>query len=287
MYISLNPFVHGFSMNQIKHIPLEKILPPEFDHRLSTSPLDDDELAESIREMGIMQPVVVKDTTKGYEIVFGNRRYIAAGKVGLKAIPCVIVKTDAAAAEKMKLHENLNRLPLSHVDQGYTFAHLIKQFNMTEKQIGKLIGKSIGYISQHLSLLSCDDILIQAVHDGRINFSVARELVQCKDEDERSRLANLIEENGASVAVVHSWVNEANRETDILEQTPDTSPSSTTPETPVFPMYPCAICQTPVDVRNLNIIRMCFDCKHTIFSEIDHNRMKQRQEIAVKPSEHS
>jgi len=240
---------------------------------------------ESIKVLGVLEPLIIKDTNKGYEIVVGHRRFIQAGIAGLTAVPCIVVKSDEAGFEKIKLHENLHRLPLSAVDQAYTFAHLIKQFKMTEQQVGTLVGKSIGYVSQHLSLLSCDDSLIQSVHDGRINFSVSRELVQCKDEDERTRLAKIIEENGASVDVVRGWVRESNRETENLEDPPDTSSSGSPPEEPVFPMYPCAVCQTPVDVRNLHIIRMCFDCKHTIFSEIEHSRMNHRREIAEKTSE--
>ena len=174
-------------MSKIKYVRLDKLNQPEFDGRLTHSPVEDDELRDSIRELGILEPLLVKDTENGYEIISGNRRFIQAGRAGLPAAPCIIFKTNGAEADKIQLHENIKRLPLSHVDQAYTFAHLIKKYTMTEQQVSTLVGKSIAYVSQHLSLLQCDDYLVQAVQDGRVNFSVARELMQCKDTDEHSK----------------------------------------------------------------------------------------------------
>jgi len=100
-------------MNKIIHIRLDKIKPPEFDARLTTDDQADEELRDSIREIGIKLPLLVKDTTDGYEIIAGNRRFNAAGKVGFSSVPCIIEKVSGAESDKIKLHENLKRLPLS------------------------------------------------------------------------------------------------------------------------------------------------------------------------------
>ena len=112
-------------MEQIKHIRLDKIKTPEFDSRLTSSPEEDKELEDSIRELGILLPLIVKDVGDGYKIIAGNRRFKAAGIVGLASAPCEVLKVTGAQADKIKIHENLKRLPLSHIDQGLTFAHLI------------------------------------------------------------------------------------------------------------------------------------------------------------------
>jgi len=272
-------------MVHAKHIPLEKLNPPEFDHRITASPEEDDELRDSIRELGILEPLIVKDTSNGFEIVVGHRRFIQAGRAGLSAAPCIVVKTDEAGYEKIKLHENIKRLPLSHVDQAYTFAHLRKKFDMTEKQMSVLCGKSISYISQHLTLLSTDDLLVAAVHDGRINFSVARELMYCKDSDERERLMNVVIKNGATGAVVQNWVRESNRETDIVKKGEPSPNQYTLPDTPQVPMYPCHACEQPIEIPEMKIVRLCPHCHFAIFSEIEKEKMNARTALSLKSSE--
>lgn len=274
-------------MNQIKHIRLDQLKPPEFDHRLSTSKEDDDDLRDSIKELGILEPLIVKAVTTGYEIIAGHRRFIQAGRAGLPAVPCVIVKTTGAETDKIALHENIKRLPLSHVDQAYTFAHLIHKYKMTEKQIATMVKKSIAYVSQHLSLLQSDDTLVQAVHDGRINFSVARELMQCKDPDERQRLGNIVEEHGATSMVVQNWVRDSNRETDSLNDQSQPDPHTQHPsETPVL-MYPCGVCKTPVRTIEIKTIRLCENCHYLFFSTIEHEKLKHRMNSVSGPVESS
>lgn len=278
MYTAPLPFLPVFYMNQVKHIRLDKLKPPEWDSRLTPDQESDDDLRDSIRELGVLLPLLVKETSDGLEIVAGNRRYIEAGRVGLASVPCVVIKTTGAEADKIKLHENLKRLPLSHVDQAYSFAHLIKEYDMTETQISILIGKSIGYVSQHLSLLQCDEILVQAVHDGRINFSVARELVQCKDPDERARLREFVEKNGATSDVVHNWVQESNRETDHVDSQVTTHQSVTHSSESQIALYPCAGCGIPKPLIEMKLVKFCPDCHYLIFSEIEREKFKLRSQ---------
>ena len=287
MYTTPLPKLQVLIINQIKYIRLDKINPPEFDSRISTTPEDDDDLRDSIRELGILEPLLCKDTTDGIEIIAGHRRFIQAGRAGLSAVPCIISKTTGAESDKIALHENIKRLPLSHIDQAYTFAHLIKKYKMTEQNISTLVGKSIAYVSQHLSLLQSDDTLVQAVHDGRINFSAARELMHCKDPDERQRLTLIVEEHGATSPVVHDWVRESNRETESLndQSVPDERIRHSS-ETPLL-MYPCSICKTPVPTIDIKVVRLCESCHYLFFTEIEHNKLQQRMEPTPEPSKSS
>jgi len=269
-------------LEQIRHIRLDKLKPPEFDQRITDSPFEDDELMNSIRELGILEPLIVKDVTDGFEIIAGFRRFKQAGRAGLASVPCIIVKTTGAASEKIKMHENIQRLQLSHIDQGYTFAHLIKEYKMTEEQIAVLSHRSIAYVSQHLSLIQSNDILTQAVHDGRINFSVARELMRCKDSDQRDYLQNIVEEHGASQTVVRSWVDESNRETDNITQ--DIKEKNPNPEyePPQIPLYPCAGCEVPTSTLELKTVRFCPECHLLIFTEIAREKIKARQNQTIQ-----
>ncbi|MBA7530370.1 Nucleoid occlusion protein [subsurface metagenome] len=266
-------------MNRLKHISLDELKTPKFDSRLIPNPEKDDELRDSIKEVGVLEPILVKDTSDGYEIVAGNRRFREAGRAGLAAIPCVVIKVSGAEAEKIKLHENLKRLSLSHLDQAFTFGHMIKEFKMTEHQVSVLVGKSIAYVSQHLALLSCDENLQTAVHDGGISFSVARELMQCKDPDDRLRFQNLTLDNGASSRTIQSWVRESNRETDIATGKEPKTFKQNLPQSPQIPMYPCKVCGNLTEIPNLNVIRLCNSCNSNIFAEVERANLYANQSI--------
>ena len=271
-------------MNQIKHIRLDKIIPPEFDARLTTDTVADEELAESIREIGVKLPLLVKNSTKGFEIIAGNRRFIAAGKVGLPSVPCIIEKVSGAEADKIKLHENLKRLPLSHVDQGYSFAHLIKEYNMTETDISRLIKMSVGYVSQHLALLQTDEVILSAVQNNNINFSVARELMRITDNDEQKRLCEYIVETGASVSVVKQWVDDSNKESANYGHAQQLETQRFSHSPPEIPQYPCAVCQTLTKFDEIRTVRMCPGCSRLFFMEIEKNRQEDRIKLSESTS---
>ncbi len=269
-------------MIQIKHIRLDKIVPPEFDQRLSSDQIADDDLLDSIKELGILEPLLVKDIGGKYEIVFGNRRFTQAGRAGHAAVPCIVTTKTGAELEKIKIHENIKRLPLSHIDQAYTFAFLIKTYNMTETQVATVINKSIAYVSQHLSLLQSDETLIEAVHQGRLNFSQARELMHCKDADERKRLSRICEENGATSTLVKNWVHEANRETDLINHDHDVTKQTYPIADAPVPHYPCAVCNTPTKFDEIRVVRMCHGCHNLFFLQIEQSRLDQRSTIESK-----
>ena len=251
-------------MNQMKHIKLDDIKPPVFDARLSSNPEEDFELAESIRELGVLLPLIVKKTGKSFEIVAGHRRFIAAGKVGLQAVPCIVVKVTGADAEAIKLHENLKRLKPGDIDQAVTFQYLIDTYNMTEKQVSALVGKSMSYISQHLTLLHSEPILIQAVQNGKLNFAVAREFMQINDKDELRRLTTIAEENGVTGKIARNWTEESNRETAIFNGEDPPPLNNDPPRPPPAPTFPCMCCDTVFHISKMQILKVCPECDYEI-----------------------
>lgn len=272
-------------MNQIKHIRLDKLKPPEFDSRITSSPEDDDELMESIKENGILLPLIVKNVGDGFEIVAGHRRFTQAGRAGLAAAPCIVTDGTGIQLEIIKSHENLKRLDLSHIDQGMHFAYLIKTYKLTEGKVSIIVGKCISYVSQHLALLHSDPDILTAVHDGSLNFSVARELNICKNPDERARLGKIAINDGASSPVVRSWVQESNRETENLESDHKELSHNLPPETPQHPLYPCSACEVPVPILKMIVVRLCTECHDIIFKPIAEEKQKLRMKSATETQE--
>ena len=266
-------------MSNIEYIKIEKLKPAPFDGRMEVDQEADQELANSIKEMGVLEPLICRKVDNNVEIIAGSSRYRASKIAGLASLPCIIVKADDSLAEKIKLHENLKRQNLSHIDQALTFARLRTDFNMSEKDISELCGMSIPYVSQHICLLDSGDEIITAVQASEISFSVARELMQCKNPQDRNNLLHYAVGGGAAVQTVKRWVHTANSDREYTVQEIVTAPY----ETPVLPQpistFFCKACEEPTVINEMVVIRLCPECNHAIFSEILDARKNKSNQI--------
>ena len=261
-------------MTEIVKIPITSLTPPLTDVRFSTDFEADRELVESIKSLGVLLPLLVRRHGKKYEIIAGHRRYKASIQAALPMVPCVILAASDIDSEKIKLHENLHRLPLGHVEQGLTFQNLRDNFSLSELEISILVGKSVPFISQHLSLIRADPALVKDVNDGKISFSVARELLKCSHDEDLDYLREWSGRDGSSVDVVRSWVTEANARRSI---SPDPSPPSGPPPTPPpssVPTFICQACDQTLPIRELTAVRLCAGCNQAIFTAIREEREK-------------
>jgi len=270
-------------MATTKFIRLDMIEGPEFDARLAVDEEAMIELTESVREHGVLLPLIVRKTDAGYTIVAGNRRYQAARRAGLAAVPCDVRKLSDPEADAIRIHENTKRLDLSHIDQAQTFEHLREAYDMTEDQIARVIGKSKPYVSQHLTLLHSDPVLVQAVREGRLNFSVARELMQIDDPDERTRFMGYAENGGASTEIVHEWVRTWKKDAAELPATKEEAAAVHVPLVSHEPMYPCAGCEQPTSVAKLRLVRYCPDCFLILMAALAEQRRAQAHQDDSEP----
>lgn len=259
-------------MPALKFIRLDHLSPPQFDARLEEDPDDFQELVESIRQWGILEPLIVRQTAAGYEIIAGGRRFRAARAAGLAAAPCDVRKASDAESDAIKLHENLKRRDMTHVEQAHTFEHLRTAYDLTEDQIGAIVGRSKAYVSQHLTLLHTDPVLVQALQDGRLNFSVARELMQIDDEDERHRFMRYALDGGASAEVAHEWVRTWKKDAAELPDRQQVAVEMTPASVSHEPMYVCAGCERPTELSKLRLVRYCPDCYLILMAALAEER---------------
>lgn len=187
--------------NVIVELSLDSIIPNRNQPRNN---FDDDslnDLAESIKEFGVIQPIVVRKLNKKdkYEIIVGERRYRATKKTSINTIPSIIVKNvnDVSSLE-MALIENLHRDDLNPMEKAYTFKQLIDEFKITHDKLSKRIGKSRAAITNSLRLLSLPAEVQRLIGEGKLSEGHARSLLGI-EEEKRVRVANLIVKNGLSV----------------------------------------------------------------------------------------
>ena len=166
-----------------------------------------DELAASIRADGVMQPVVVRRVSGGYELVAGERRLRASKRAGLTHIPAIVRSVDDRASAELALIENLQRADLNPVERASAFRALIDRHGLTQAQLGLRLGVDRAVIANHLRLLEMGDAFLDMLGDGRLNYAQARALAGVEDAGERLALAERVIEEGWSARAIERYLS--------------------------------------------------------------------------------
>lgn len=157
------------------------------------------ELAESISQHGLIQPIVVKPTAQGrYSIIAGERRWRACRMAGLNEVPVIIKDADDQTLMEIALIENLQREDLNAVEEALGYRSLIDSFGLTQDEVAKKMGKSRSAVTNALRLLALNDAELEALRRGTITAGHARALLSCDDEEARAKML-LAAADGASV----------------------------------------------------------------------------------------
>ena len=150
------------------------------------------ELAQSIKEYGVVQPIIVKKSIKGYELIAGERRTKAAQIAGLKTIPAIIKEFDDQEMMEIALIENIQREDLNPIDEATSISNIIKLRGYTQEEFASKFGKSRSYVTNLLGLLKLPDNVKKLVEKKALSMSHARVLSKIEDEDKINNLANRI-----------------------------------------------------------------------------------------------
>ena len=185
--------------NKVIYIGINDIKPNSDQPRKTFDEEKIQELSESIVSHGIIQPLIVRPSKVGYEIVAGERRYRAARKAGLKQIPCIIRNFSDEENMLIAIIENMQREDLNPIEEAEGLNHMIKTYGMTQEEVSKSVGKSRPYITNALRLLGLDDDIKELVVQGLITSGHARALLSIKDEKKRQQAAKRIVDEGLSV----------------------------------------------------------------------------------------
>jgi ParB family chromosome partitioning protein len=179
-------------------IPIEFISPNPRNPRRTFGDADLADLAQSIREHGVVQPVVVRPSGEAgrYEIIAGERRWRAAQRAGLIEIPVIVREVDDRVALELAIIENVQRADLNPVEEAQGYQQLIDEHNYTQADLGQVIGKSRSHVANTLRLLKLPDVIRNMLVDGSLSAGHARTLVTAEDP---AGLAKQIVEQGLSV----------------------------------------------------------------------------------------
>ncbi|WP_022669991.1 ParB/RepB/Spo0J family partition protein [Hippea alviniae] len=158
-----------------------------------------EELTESIKEKGIIQPIIVREKEDKYQIVAGERRFIAAKRAGLTSIPAIVKNfTDKEAAE-IALIENIQRKDLNPVEEALAYKRLMENFGYTQEEVARKVGKDRATIANSLRLLKLPEEILNMLKKGEISQGHARAILALKDENSQKELAKKIRDKKLTV----------------------------------------------------------------------------------------
>jgi ParB family chromosome partitioning protein len=196
---------------ELREVPVELIAPNPAQPRRRFDEAALEALADSLRENGVLQPVLVRPVSGGrYELVAGERRWRAAQRAAIEAIPAVIEARDDAGSLEAAIVENMAREDLNPVEEARAVAALVEELGLTREEVGRRVGRSRVAVSNLLRLLDLPDECLGLLEDGRLTEGHGRALLLAEDHGERRRLARAAVEGGWSVRVLEDRARRAN-----------------------------------------------------------------------------
>jgi ParB family chromosome partitioning protein len=187
------------SEKEVKEIPLTELRVNPYQPRKTFNDESLRELAESIKEHGVIQPIIVKKSIKGYEIVAGERRYRASRLAGKNTIPCIIREFTDDQMMEIAVLENLQREDLNAIEEANAYVKIMQAKNLTHEELAKVLGKSQSYVTNTIGLLRLPDEVKKLVVDDKLSMTHARILSKMSDYNTIISLANKVVNEGISV----------------------------------------------------------------------------------------
>jgi ParB/RepB/Spo0J family partition protein len=248
----------------VKDIPLDKIDEPKDILRMNIDPAGIEELAQSISEIDLLQPILVAVDGERFELVFGHRRYLACKKLELpsiKSIVRVMTREDIGIA---RATENINRADLTPIEEANTYFNLINAYGLTLEQVGQKMGKSPGTVKRRMDLLKMPPQLQKAVHSKSISISVAEELWTIADMADLDYYLTFALDGGCTKEVARSWAKDWTDKKRRAENSGVEGGQTFAPTEPRPVYVSCDLCTGPMEIGQESVLRLCPDCIKTI-----------------------
>jgi ParB family chromosome partitioning protein len=193
------PPVQSDTRERVQTVAVSKVKPCPFQPRKDFSEESLKDLASSIKEQGIVQPLIVRKSGEGFELIAGERRWRAAQMVGLAEVPIIVREADDRAVLELALIENLQRENLNPIEEALGYSQLIEQFKLTQEEAAAKVGKSRAVVANSLRLLKLAPDLQAHVRDGRLSVGHAKVILGLTNWDEQKLAAEKVLKSGLNV----------------------------------------------------------------------------------------
>lgn len=197
--------------DQVVQIPLKDLRANPYQPRKTFDETSIQELAKSIKEHGVIQPIIVRTVLRGYEIIAGERRWRASQLCELDTVPAVVRDFSDQQVMEIALIENIQREDLNAIEIALAYQGLIDQFSMTQEELSAKVGKSRSHIANFLRILQLPEEVKQLVSRGTLSMGHARAIVGLEDEQQIKQMAQLTVENNWSVREIEEAISQLDK----------------------------------------------------------------------------
>lgn len=247
-------------MSEYAEVPVSSIAAPEAPLRLAMDRGGLDDLTQSVRALGLLEPLVVKRAPNGYEVIAGHRRLLACRMAPLEKVPVMIVSGDVEVEQAVMLAENVQREDLSPVEEAHAIRRMRDVLGLSVAAIAERMGKSEAWVRGRVELLSWPEVAARAVAEGRASVSALRPLIEIPDEVERDRLIGCAIDGGATAAVTRQWAaGVMGMACNGLEGN-SASARAIAPLAEYIVFMPCFGCRESKPAVDLRVVRICDPC---------------------------
>ena len=195
--------------NSMRQIPLNSVKPNPYQPRTSYKDEDLRDLTDSIRTSGVIQPILVRETGTGYEVIAGQRRVMAAKLAGLDELPALVRKAEDAEMLELALVENIHRTDLNPIERAAAYKNFLNSFSLTQTEAAVRLGEDRSVIANYIRLLDLPQEIKRMLTDGSLNMGHARAILALPTDDLRRKLANRALAGRLSVREVERLVRRA------------------------------------------------------------------------------
>jgi ParB family chromosome partitioning protein len=191
---------------EIVYVQSGQIKPNPFQPREDFDQTSIEELSQSIKEKGVIQPLLVRRRGDNYELIAGERRFRAANILGLKEIPVIVRDVSDQDSLELALIENIQREGLNPIEEAHAYQHLMDKFKVTQEKISEVLGKARVTITNTLRLLKLPHEIQAEMKKGRISFAHGRALLEVEDANHQRKLVQVIISKGLSVRELENLI---------------------------------------------------------------------------------
>jgi len=252
------------SKQTIKDVSLDLIDEPKGAVRMS---LDQDyisELAQSISEIGLLQPILVAIDGDRFEVVAGHCRFLATKKLGASSIKCFTRKMTQVEIGIARATENISRKDLTPLEEAATYSNLITEYGLKIEQVARKMGKSAGTIKRRMDILKMPPQLQKAVHQKQISISVAEQLWTISDQTDLDYYLDFALDGGCTKEVARSWAQDW-RKKKRQQKAPGVEGVQEVAPSEPRPVYvSCDLCKGPMEIGTETVLRLCPECNKII-----------------------
>lgn len=258
-----------------KKIRLDLLDRPEEIARLEIDKEELKELADSIKDRGLLQPIEVTPRGDRFLIVFGDRRYLAHKMLNKKEIMCRVEELEDKQVLLDRAMENIQSVKLTPFEEGHQYVVLKDKVGMSLEEICKRTGKGPATVQRRMDILRMPDSFQNALHKKEISISVAEEIWSCPDEAKREYFLELAVEHGITKQIARNWVQDYKRE--VRQERNASVEGGSAPmqfeEIPIF--RACDLCKGPVEYKDLRELRLCQGCFKVVVEKVKDEAFKK------------